>query len=78
MSTQVNVLVPAQVRTPRGAQWLGQAVAVFQAYRRALQATRAQRQIAKDAVAVRTLAAQLERSMPGMAADLRAAADRSC
>ena len=78
MSTSINVIIPTTVRAPRGAQWVGQAVEAFRAYRLAARATREQRALRKDAQAVRELAAALERSMPGMAADLRAAADRSC
>jgi hypothetical protein len=78
MSTSISIQVTAPVRAPRGAQWLGQLVSAVQAYRVAARATREQRQRVKDAIAVRALAADLERSMPGMAADLRAAADRSC
>lgn len=78
MSTSISIIVPTPVSAPRGARWFGQAVAAVQAFRRAASASRELRQRQKDALAVRELAAQLERSMPGMAADLRAAADRSC
>jgi hypothetical protein len=78
MSTSITITAPTTVRVPRGALWVGQAIDAIQAFRRAARATRAQRQLAQDAMDVRALAAQLERSMPSMAADLRAAADRSC
>ena len=78
MSTSITILAPTTVRVPRGARWVGQAVEAIQAYRRAARASRERRQLVQDAMTVRALAADLERSMPGMAADLRAAAHRSC
>jgi hypothetical protein len=76
MSTQVTIHAPLQVATPRGAQWVGRLTSTVQALLVALRAYRKARQRARDAALVRAYARELETTMPGMAADLYAAADR--
>lgn len=75
MSTYVEVLVPAQPFTPRLASWLGDAIDVMRALRHAHAARAERRRLAREAMALRHLAHELESSMPSMAADLRRAAD---
>ena len=76
MSTPISIVVPVPVKAPRGAVWFGLAVDAMQAFLRASRATRDAQQRAREAADVRALARQLERSSPGMASDLNAAADR--
>ncbi|MEW6704019.1 MAG: hypothetical protein AB1430_04130 [Pseudomonadota bacterium] len=76
MSTHVTVQVPVGVTAPRGAVWVGRAISAVQALARAMRAERAARQRAREAAEVRAYARELEDTMPGMAADLYAAADR--
>ncbi|MFG6442786.1 hypothetical protein [Roseateles sp. LKC17W] len=75
MSTYVEVLVPAQPFTPRLATWLGDVIDLMRTLRQvhALHAERTR--LAREAMALRQLAHELESSMPSMAADLRRAAD---
>jgi len=76
MSTHVTVHAPVRVAAPRGAIWVGRLVDATQALLRAMRAERQARQRAREAAAVRAYARELESTMPGMAADLYAAADR--
>jgi hypothetical protein len=76
MSIHVTVHVPTRVATPRGALWVERLAGTVQAFLRAAKAQRLARRRAQEAAEVRAYAHQLERSMPGMAADLYAAADR--
>ncbi len=76
MSTQVNVIVPANIEAPRGAVWFGQAVDAARSFAAAVRASAKARRQTRDAVAVRQYAVYLEKTDPGMAADLRAAVDR--
>jgi hypothetical protein len=76
MSTQVSVQVPVRVAPLRDASWVGRLAGTVQSLARALRAEREARQRARDAAAVRAYAREIESSMPGMAADLYAAADR--
>ena len=75
MSTYVEVLVPARPATPRLVSWLDQAIEAAAAFRRAHAARAAHRRLAREAHDLRQLARELEASQPGMAADLRRAAD---
>lgn len=76
MSTQVHVIVPASVEAPRGAVWFGQAFDALRSLGKAVRASAETRRRSRDAVAVREYALQIEKTDPGMAADLRAAVDR--
>jgi hypothetical protein len=76
MSTQVTIQAPVQIATPRGALWVGRLVSATQALLVAVRAERLARRRAREAAEVRAYARELERTMPGMAADLYAAADR--
>ncbi|HEY0956270.1 MAG TPA: hypothetical protein VGE36_16030 [Roseateles sp.] len=75
MSTYVEVLVPAQPFTPRLAAWLGDAIDQMRALGRAHALHAERRRLAREVMALRQLAHELESSMPSMAADLRRAAD---
>jgi len=76
MSTQVHVIVPAAVDAPRGAVWFGQAFDTLRSFGKAVRASAESRRRARDAATVRDYALQIEKTDPGMAADLRAAVDR--
>lgn len=76
MSSQVNVIVPAAIDAPRGALWFGQAFDALRALGTAVRASADARRRSRDAVAVRDYARLIEKTDPGMAADLRAAVDR--
>lgn len=76
MSTQVTVQAPLRVATPRGALWVGRLTSAGQALLTAVRAQREANRRAREAAEVRAYARELESSMPGMAADLYAAADR--
>ncbi len=75
MSTHVEVLVPVQPLTPRLATWIGQAIDTARALQRVHAAHAERRRLVREAAALRHLAHDIESSMPGMAADLRRAAD---
>jgi hypothetical protein len=75
-TTTITVQIPAPRSIPRGATLVGAIYDAVVSYRRyRAEATRL-RQRSVDADAVRRYAATLQNSDPGMAADLRAAADR--
>ncbi len=76
MSSQVHVIVPPAIAAPRGAVWFGQAFDALRSLRTAVRASAEARRRSRDAVAVRAYALQIEKTDPGMAADLRAAVDR--
>ena len=76
MSTPVSVQVPVRLAVARDTSWIGGLPATVQSLVRALRAEREMRQRARDAAAVRAYAREIEKSMPSMAADLYAAADR--
>lgn len=75
MSTYIEVLVPGRPATPRLASWLGHVIDAASALRRIHVARAAHRRLVREANELRELARQLEASQPGMAADLRRAAD---
>ncbi len=76
MSTRAHVIVPSNVEAPRGAVWFGQALDAVRAFGTAARASAQARRRARDAASVREYAMYLEKTDPGMAADLRAAVDR--
>lgn len=75
MSTYIEVLVPVRLATPRLASWLGHVIDAASALRRSHAARAAHRRLVREANDLRELACQIETSQPGMAADLRRAAD---
>lgn len=76
MSTLLDVQVPARVATPRVALFLERLIDACQSLARLYRARRDLHERARDAYRVRELARRLERSDPGVASDLRCAADR--
>jgi hypothetical protein len=75
-STTITVQIPAPRSIPRGATLVGAIYDAVVSYRRyRAEANRLQRR-SHDAAAVRRFAARIQHTDPGMAADLRAAADR--
>lgn len=75
MSTYIEVLVPVRPATPRLVSWLGHVIDAAAALRRIHAARAAHRRLVREANELRELARQIEASQPGMAADLRRAAD---
>lgn len=75
-STTITVQIPAPRSIPRGATLVGALYDAVVSYRRYRAEANRLRQRAHDAEAVRRYAALIQGSDPGMAADLRAAADR--
>lgn len=75
-TTTITVQTPAPRSIPRGATLVGAIVDAVIAYRRYRAEAARQAKRAADAEAVRSFAARIQNSDPGMAADLRAAADR--
>ena len=73
MNTTLNLQVPQQRTAPRGATWIGNAVADLLA---AFRPSPAQRDASRDVRRARALAAEWNRRDPRSAADLTAAIDR--
>lgn len=76
MNTKVSVISPSHTAAPRGANWVGLAFDALRAGIKALRATQLMQRRRIDAAWLRNYANQIQASDPGMAADLRAAADR--
>ena len=76
MSTRITVITPVPVSPPPAVAWIGSLIDTTQAFGKAWRATVKARQLARDTAELRAYVAQLERTDPGMAADLRAALDR--
>ena len=78
--SQITLHAPAPVATPRGAEWGASAFhALLELVQGAWETARAKRVSAlraREAAALRQLAAEISQSDPGFASDLFAAADR--
>lgn len=77
MSTPASITVRGPVTPVRQASWLASAGATVHSFVRAWRATREMKRRVQDAAEVRAYARSIEKTMPGMAADLYAAADRN-
>jgi hypothetical protein len=75
-TTTITVQTPAPRSIPRGATLVGAIYDAVVSYRRYRAEANRLRQRAVDADSVRRFAARIQNTDPGMAADLRAAADR--
>ncbi|MCW5632481.1 MAG: hypothetical protein KIT17_04025 [Rubrivivax sp.] len=78
--SQITLLAPAPVATPRGAEWAANAFAallrLFEPPSEADVERRLRRQRAEEAAGLRRVAAGISKVDPALAADLYAAADR--
>jgi len=75
MNTRVHAMSTG-IEAPRGGAWIAQVREAFHSLRAAMRASAAARRRVRDIVAVREYARQVENIDPGLASDLRAAADR--